>query len=148
MAQVLDLIERKLRPMREDEKNKAPLAAKLPVDQRGRVSVWQIAEKRWVVLHPVDAREQLNRGIVALQPPAEAKAAPPPAEPEVKADAEVPEPGVSHLPSVHLPDLTVKALEQYVADNGLDVDLSKLRLKEEKVEAVRKAIEAKHKAEG
>jgi hypothetical protein len=124
------------------------MRAKLPVNERGRVTVWQIEGQRWVSLHPVDAREQLNRGIVALEPTADVEAPAPADVEEVKAEA-VPAPGVSHLPSVHLPDLTVKQLEQYVADNGLDVDLSKIHgLKEEKVEAVRKAIEAKHKAEG
>lgn len=114
---VVDLIERKVRPMREEDKVKVQV--KLPVDPRGRVRVWQIESKRWVNLHAIDAREQLGRGIVSLEEGTR--------PPEV-------------LPAAHLPEMTVREIEQYVADNGLDVDLSQHRLKDEKVEAVRKAI--------
>jgi hypothetical protein len=82
-----------------------------------------------LILHPVDAREQLLRGIVELE------------EQEVHSpDAVVQEAAASLLPSVHLETMTVKEMEAYVIEHGLGVDLSKYRLKEEKVKALREAV--------
>jgi hypothetical protein len=44
------------------------------------------------------------------------------------------------LPSVHLETMTVKEMEAYVIEHSLGVDLSKYRLKEEKVKALREAV--------
>jgi len=53
------------------------------IDVDGKVLVWHIAEAKYKRLAPIDAREQLNRGIVSLTAPAEVAEQPPePVKPE------------------------------------------------------------------
>jgi hypothetical protein len=125
---VVDLTSGTIRPITQDDQPR-PRSGRLPVDASGRVRVWQIEGQRWLILHPVDAREQLLRGIVAME------------EQETHSpEAATQEVTASLLPSVHLETMTVKEMEAYVVEHSLGVDLSKYRLKEEKVKALREAV--------
>jgi hypothetical protein len=125
---VVDLTSGTIRPITQDDQPR-PRSGRLPVDASGRVRVWQIEGQRWLILHPVDAREQLLRGIVAM----EEMAVPSPEAAAEEATANL-------LPSVHLETMTVKEMEAYITEHGLEIDLSKYRLKEEKVKALREAV--------
>ncbi|HUS74281.1 MAG TPA: hypothetical protein VMY06_14570 [Sedimentisphaerales bacterium] len=93
------------------------------IDERGKVSLWLISQKKWVRFWPVDAMDILRSGTANLDGPK------PEPEPE-------PEPGESKPISVAIESMTIPELKEYAEVNKIDV--SKLTKKVDIVEAIQK----------
>lgn len=115
---ILNLVAQKKQASEQAVRAAAPVRG--ATDERGKVSLWLISQKKWAKFWPVDAMDILKSGTANLDGP----------EPEIVSEPE-PEPKPEPV------NWTIPKLREYAKLKSIDV--SKLTKKEDIVAAIQKA---------